>query len=394
MSGDKDGKTEKPTPKKIKDARKEGQVARTPDASTWLAVAAAATLLPTSIGLMADAVRDLLARLPEVAADPTPGRALGLLSGVPLQVVVCSAPVVVAAAVGALLGAVAQGVYPSAKVMKPKFNRLSPKQGVKRMFGPRAAWEGLKALLKVIVISVALIMVGRQLVPELVGAGVMPLGSVVDRLHTGMQTLLWTVAVTGLLIAGADYAHAKHTTMKQLKMSPHDIKQEHKQSDGDPLMKGAIRSKQMAMSRNRMLAAVTEADVVLVNPTHVAVALQYRAHLGAPRVVAKGTDALALKIRERAREGRVPLVEDKPLARLLYRICDVDDEIPAELYLAIARILAFVMGAGKPSRTATPRRPTTAAPVLPDLPSKVQMRRRRSRERRTDVRTDRDARAS
>jgi flagellar biosynthetic protein FlhB len=177
--------------------------------------------------------------------------------------------------------------------------------------------------------------------------------------------------------------------MKQIKMTPKEIRDEHKQSEGDPMMKGAIRSKQMAMSRNRMLAAVAEADVVLVNPTHYAIALRYQAHRGAPRVVAKGSGALALKIRERARENRVPVVEDKPLTRLLHRICDVEDEIPAELYMAVARILAFVMAAGKPSRTATARRPVTPGAALPLLPSKARMRTRRAQERRDDRRSAR-----
>jgi flagellar biosynthetic protein FlhB len=176
--------------------------------------------------------------------------------------------------------------------------------------------------------------------------------------------------------------------MKQLRMTLREVKDEHRQTEGDPMVKGAIRSRQMAMSRNRMLAAVTEADVVLVNPTHYAVALRYDRHRGAPRVVAKGVGTLALKIRERAREHRVPVVEDKPLTRLLYGICDLEDEIPAELYAAVARILAFVMSAGKPSRTATPRRPATTAPPLPEL-SKVELRTRRARERRGDRRSAR-----
>jgi flagellar biosynthetic protein FlhB len=196
-----------------------------------------------------------------------------------------------------------------------------------------------------------------------------------------MMTLLWATTVTGLILALFDYGYMRHTVMKQLRMSPHDIKQEMKQSEGDPMMKGAIRSRQLAMSRNRMLSAVADADVVLVNPTHFAVALSYQPHRGAPRVVARGAGALALKIRERAKEARVPVVEDKPLTRLLYRVCDLGDEIPAELYLAVAKILAFVMAAGRPGRTAGARRPLTTA-TLPELPAKSVMRSRRARQDR------------
>ena len=385
--GAKDGKTEKPTAKRLREARKEGQFPRTQDAATWLALAAAGALLPRSVQSLADQVRGLLARLPDVAADPTPARALAVLADAPRAVVVATAPVAVAAALGALLGSVAQGVHPSGKMLKPKFARLSPRKGLKRMFGTQALWEAAKSLAKVTVIALVLFLVARSLVPELLGAGVQPLAATLRLLHGGVQTLIWTAAVTGLLVAAADWAFARRTVTKQLMMTPREVKDEHRQTEGDPMMRGAIRSKQMAMSRNRMLAAVADADVVLVNPTHYAVALRYEASRGAPRVVARGAGALALKIRERAREHRVPVVEDKPLCRLLYGVCEVGDEIPSELYTAVARILAFVMSAARPSSTASPRRASTPAVPLPRMPSKVEMRRRRSRERRDDRRT-------
>jgi flagellar biosynthetic protein FlhB len=175
--------------------------------------------------------------------------------------------------------------------------------------------------------------------------------------------------------------------MKQLRMTPREIKDENRQTEGDPMVKQALRSRQVAMSRNRMLAAVSTADVVVVNPTHYAVALHYESGKGAPRVVAKGADALAAKIRERAREHGVPIVEDKPLTRLLYRVCELEDEIPAELYVAVARILAFVLALRRPGVGPVSR----PAPVaLPELPSKIDMRVRRARERREGRR---DARA-
>jgi flagellar biosynthetic protein FlhB len=144
-------------------------------------------------------------------------------------------------------------------------------------------------------------------------------------------------------MAIADYAVVRRRIGKQLKMSKHEVKQEHKQQEGDPLLKGAIRSKQMAMSRQRMMSDLAKADVVLVNPTHVAVALRYDPSRGAPRVVAKGAGAVAARIREVAAEKRIPMVHDVPLARALYKACDLGSEIPADLYNAVARILAFVM---------------------------------------------------
>jgi flagellar biosynthetic protein FlhB len=147
------------------------------------------------------------------------------------------------------------------------------------------------------------------------------------------------------------------------------------------MMKGAIRQKQMQISRNRMLAQVAEADVVLVNPTHLAIALRYQAGKGAPRVIAKGAGAVALKIREIARENRIPVVEDKPLARAIYRVCELEEEIPAELYMAVAQILAFVMAAGQPGRRAGVRKPSHRTDV-PTLPTRSVLRARRARENR------------
>jgi flagellar biosynthetic protein FlhB len=377
-----DGKTEKPTPKKLRDARKEGQFPRTQDAATWVGIAAGAALLPRSCALLDERFRALLGhRLAAVADDPSPARALDALAAMPSAVLVPLAPVALAALAGALLATAVQGVHLTGKTLKPKLTRLSPKQGLKRMFGTRAVWEAAKAFAKVVVIAVVVAVLGRSVVPTLVGPGIMPLSITVDRTRSAVETLLWAAAATGLVLALADYGFQRHTVMKQLRMTPREIRDEMRQSEGDPMLKGAMRSRQLATSRNRMLAAVAEADVVLVNPTHLAVALKYERGRGAPRVVAKGAGALALKIRERAREARVPVVEDKPLARTLYQVCDVDDEIPAELYLAIARILAFVMAAGRPAASAGVRRPLTTTPV-PDLPTKAVLRARRTREDR------------
>jgi len=378
-----DGKTEKPTPKKLKDARKQGQFPRTQDAATWLGIAAGASMLPDSCVRLAVAFRELVTqRVPDAITDPTPERALDAVSALPMAVVGATLPVALAALAGALLATAAQGVHPTTKTLKFKAGRLSPRQGLKRMFGVRAAWEAVKSLAKVTVIGVVVVVLGRSMVPQLVGPGVMPLGVTIDHTRSGIETLLWAAAVTGLLLALFDYAYQRHTIMKELRMTPREIKDEMRQSEGDPMIKSAIRSRQLAMSRNRMLSAVAGADVVLVNPTHFAVALKYDRGRGAPRVVAKGSGSLALKIREIARENRVPVVEDKPLARTLYRVCDLEDEVPAELYLAVARILAFVMSAGRPSGRGGVRRPLTSTPVPDDLPTKAVLRARRTREGR------------
>jgi flagellar biosynthetic protein FlhB len=229
------------------------------------------------------------------------------------------------------------------KLLKPDFKRLNPFSGLKRTFGGHALWEATKATVKTAVLGVVLYASLKKMLPGLVAVGSMPLPSLINTITSAVVSLVRTAALAGLLMAGADYAMARRRIGKQLKMSKHDIKEEHKQSEGDPHLKGAIRAKQMAMARQRMMTDLAKADVVLVNPTHVAVALRYDPAKGAPRVVAKGAGAVATKIREVATDKRIPMVQDIPLARALHKSCEVGQEIPPEMYNAVARVLAFVM---------------------------------------------------
>src|SRR3712207_2903799 len=180
--------------------------------------------------------------------------------------------------------------------------------------------------------------------------------------------MIRVVAVTGLVIAVVDYVIVRKRTMKELRMSKYEIGQEHKQSEGDPHVKAQRRAAQMAMSRNRMMSEVANADVLLVNPTHVAVALKYEADRGAPRVVAKGADEIASTLREKAAEARVPLVQDIPLARALHASCDIGQEVPAQLFTAVARVLAFVMQLDARGVRGGFHRPGFAAPDVEGLP--------------------------
>jgi flagellar biosynthetic protein FlhB len=180
--------------------------------------------------------------------------------------------------------------------------------------------------------------------------------------------LFRVVAGTGLIIAIADYVVVRKKAMKKLKMSKYEIQQEHKNSEGDPHMKSHRRSIALAMSRNRMMTEVAEADVLLVNPTHVAVALKYDPAKGAPRVVAKGSGEVAAKLRERAAEARVPMVQDIPLARALHASCELGQEVPAQLFTAVARVLAFVMHLGARGVKGGFHRPGFEAPKTEGLP--------------------------
>ncbi|QIG42451.1 EscU/YscU/HrcU family type III secretion system export apparatus switch protein [Nocardioides anomalus] len=335
-------KTEKATPKRRKEARKEGQVARTPELGSWAALLLATIALPGLVRheitafevLMSDALRSI--------QDPTIPQAMRLLreggTHAFISLVVLGSGVMVVGVAAALAQG---GFFLATKLVKPSAKKLNPVSGFKRLFGPHALWEGLKTLVKSAAVGLLFWLTLRSMLP-VVGAHA---GADALLAHTGDQAvaLARNIALAGLAMAALDYAWQRRKTSKQTKMSKEDVKQEHRQSEGDPLVKSAIRARQLAAARNRMIADIPEADVVLVNPTHVAVALRYDAASGAPRVVARGAGVIAAKIREVATEARVPLVRDVPLARALYASTEVGHEIPAELFAAVAQVLAFVI---------------------------------------------------
>jgi flagellar biosynthetic protein FlhB len=342
MSGE---KTEKPTAKKLKKARGDGSATtRTPELASWCGLLVASMLLPGMLKRGSSQLRELLVRTTGVLRQPDLGTAMALgRESMDVFISVVGPLSITLLGVGLICNAAQGGVHVAAKQFKPQFKRLNPFKGLKRMFGPQGMWELIKTLLKVGVLALVVYQVLADVVPVLAVSGALPLSTVLTTVWDAVIALMRNAAVAGLVLAVADYLVIKRRVGKQLRMSKQDIKDENKQSEGDPQLKAAIRSKQMRMSRNRMMSQVAEADVVMVNPTHVAVALRYQADKGAPRVVAKGSGAVAAKIREIAEENRIPLVQDVPLARTLYKACEVDTEIPAELYTAVARVLAFVM---------------------------------------------------
>ena len=219
-------------------------------------------------------------------------------------------------------------------------------------------WEAAKSLLKTGVCALVLYIAVRRMVPHLALSGGLPLGSVVGSTTGAIITMIRLGRRGRVAIGLADYAVARRRTEKQIRMTKHEVKQEAKQTDGDPHMRAAIRGRQIRMSRNRMMADIATADVVVVNPTHVAVALKYEPDSRrAPRVVAKGAGAIAAKIRERATEHRVPMVEDVPLARALHASCEIGQEVPAELFQAVAKVLALVMSLKRRGSAAGLHRP-------------------------------------
>jgi flagellar biosynthetic protein FlhB len=362
-------KTEKPTPKRLKEARKEGQIPRTQELGTWAGVAVASFLLPVLAGNAMDEVGRLLLQVGSVIEDAQVDRVGPLLRQALWAFLATVLPVGLALMlVGVLASAAQGGVALATKGMKPTLKKLNPLPGMKRMFGTHGIWEAGKAVIKTVALGVVVVTTSDRAQALVSASGALPLSAVTATVADSAVLMFRVVAVTGLVIAAADYAVVRVQTMNKLKMTKYEIEREHKNSEGDPHVKGQRRSMQLAMSRNRMMAEVVDADVLLVNPTHVAVALRYEPERGAPRVVAKGADELAARLRERAAEARVPMVQDVPLARALHASCELGQEVPPQLFTAVARVLAFVMQLGSRGVRGGFHRPGFEAPDVTGLP--------------------------
>jgi flagellar biosynthetic protein FlhB len=248
-------------------------------------------------------------------------------------------------AIAAIAGNIVQHRFVwSAESLKPKLSKLSPMAGAKRIFGKQAAANFLKGLFKVIALGAVMTLVLWPDRFRLDGMIRSDPSTLFESTTTLTIHLLTAVVAMLALVAIADYLFQYRQWFERQKMSLQEMKEEFKQSEGDPHIKGRIRQLRHARMKKRMMAAVPKASVIITNPTHYAVALQYERGMPAPICVAKGTDAVALKIREVGKEHDIPIVENVPLARALYAAVDIDEEIPVEHYHAVAEIIGYVMG--------------------------------------------------
>lgn len=340
-------RTEKPTAKRRREARQSGQVAKSTEINgvvVLLAGLAAIMMLGSSVvsgaGGAMQAIFALIARPHTVTSAAGLN---GLLSLVEHTVETTVAPIAGICLAGALLANVAQvGMRPSMKALRPNFGRINPVHGFKNVFGKRILVELSKVLAKVAVVGGVAAM---SLIPQLqtlganVGTTPMALGSL---LNSSATSIIERVVIVYLLIAIADLIWQRRRLSKSLKMTKQEVRDEFKNQQLPPEVRAALRRRQQQAARARMMAAVPTADVVVTNPTHYAVALRYDGTLPAPVVVAKGKDHIAAQIRRIATENKVPIVPDPPLARSLHAMVEVDRMIPAELYAAVAQVLAFV----------------------------------------------------
>ncbi|WP_445621586.1 flagellar biosynthesis protein FlhB [Kushneria sp. Sum13] len=347
MSGDSDAeKTEEPTARRIEKAREEGQVARSRELTTFLMLSVGAAGLALCMSWMGETLSDVmmdgLTFDSEVARDPT--RMMINVSALGGRALLAIAPILGIMGVVALMAPMALGGWLfSTKSIKVDIKKLNPGAGLKRIFSSQALAELVKTIAKSLLIALVAAYFIYSHQGELLGLAGESIQSAMRHMMLLVVFCCALILLSFIFVILIDVPYQLWSHTKKLRMSREDIRQEHKESEGDPHVKGRIRQQQQAIARRRMMSEVPKADVIITNPTHFAVALAYKDdEMGAPRVVAKGADAVAAKIRELGQENRIPFLEAPALARSLYRHGELGREIPAALYTAVAEVLAWV----------------------------------------------------
>lgn len=341
---DKHSKRLPPSARKLREARKAGQVPRSPDISGWAVMLLASYAVPLLYGYASSQVAGLAGAAVAGFAEPTPATALRLLGQGLHAALVVMALGAGAAALVAGLSQVAQSRPVIAwGRLRPDPKRLSPVAGAKKMASPMGLLNLGKQLAKLLLVSVIAVAVVSRLSGMMAVGTVVPLGAVVSALVPEVLGLVRYVSVAGVVIGVADWWAQRHRITTELKMTPQEAKEENRREEGSPEARSARRRAAIRLYRARMTGSVQGADVLVVNPEHVAVGLSYRAGSDhAPRVVARGADEVAATLRSAAARLGVPVMADPPLARSLYGACYVGDIVPVELYEAVAKLLAQV----------------------------------------------------
>jgi flagellar biosynthetic protein FlhB len=360
MAEEKDAasRTEEPTPHKLQQAREKGDVAKTPELPQLASLAATVGVLAIAGGWIC---RNLAVQLLPFIAHPD-SIALDGLGGMEVarHVATAALPVVLmvllTAGVAGAAGHLAQtGLMFTPDKMKPDFSKLSPMQGLKRIFGIDGLIQFGKSLLKVAIVGVLAWWIVKPHVSEMQRLATLEPAAILPFLSDLLRRLIFAVLGLLLVITGADWFIQKQRFLTRMRMSKEEIKEEFKNTEGDPHVKARQKQIRAERSRRRMMQAVPNATLVVMNPTHYAVALKYvQGEDDAPLCVAKGMDALALKIRDVAKEAGVPVIEDPPLARALYAAVEIDDIIPPAHYEAVAKIIGFILRQSRRRATARP----------------------------------------
>lgn len=351
MAEDKEQKTEAPSGKRISDARKKGNIPKSADFSSAVVLMASAFML---LFWWRGVVDTLRARMIVTFSDlPTGDLTIEGLRHLAIELsregFLLLAPFMLSLL---LIGIVTNGIQTrfniSTELMKPSFAKLNPINGIKRIFSLRGVVETIKGIVKIVIVGFFSFLVIRDRYEQIVTAVQMDRQQLGALVGDTAWTIAWQSALALFIVGVADYAYQRWEWWRNLKMTKQEVKDEHKQMEGSQEVKGEIKKRQRRAALRRMMQDVPKASVVITNPTHYAVAIQYeREHMEVPVVVAKGADLIAKKIRDIAREHNVPMVENKPVAQALYRQVEVGDEIPPDMYAVIAEILVAVSRADR-----------------------------------------------
>ncbi len=355
---EKSERSEDPTQKKLEEAHKRGDVAKSQEVNTWFVILASTVgmglLAPHSASQLAQWFKGVLGQAGTMPVDSGALRELfveaALAVGGALML-----PLALIVAAGVASNLVQHRVVWSVEPITPKASKISPLRGFKRLFSSESLVNFAKGILKLVIVAalmVAIVWPEFDRLDTLVAVDVNSLLGVTRDMS--MKLLIGVIALL-TFVAGADFLYQRHRWYERQKMSVREVKEEFKQTEGDPAIKAKLREIRLQRSRKRMMARVPEASVVVTNPTHFAVALKYEAGMAAPICLAKGTEAIALRIRDIARENEIPIVENPPLARALYAEVELDRMIPEAHYRAVAEVIGFVMrqrrrGGWRPSR--------------------------------------------
>ncbi|MDX2320889.1 MAG: flagellar biosynthesis protein FlhB [Moritella sp.] len=345
---EKDGQeqTEDATEKKLTQAREKGQVVRSKELATTFVLTATGAAFLAFGDELARALVTNMSRLFQLSREEV-FNPEALLEVVASSVKPLMWPLLAIMLVGFFAGIIGNiimgGVVFSGESIRPKASKMSPKAGIKRMMGPQAMVELIKSIAKVtVVVTIALIVLKNQFL-EIMEFSLQPLHiSIIESLNFLTDVFIWLCASLIIIVAiDVPYQYWKHA--KELRMTKQEVKDEMKDVNGNPQLKGKIRQMQMEVSQRRMMGNVPDADVIITNPTHYSVALKYeKSGSAAPKVVAKGVDQAAFRIREMAKEHQVPILESAALTRAIYHTTEIDDPIPEGLFIAVAQILAYV----------------------------------------------------
>ena len=350
MSDSQQERTEDATEKRRRDFREKGQVAQSKELGTGLQLGAALLLwffyAPMFWTGLEEVVGGIWAQVGERTV--TPENLLDLVGVIMADVTLLLAPpLLVVMVIGAVSTLAQVGFLFTTKPLAPDLSKINPIQGFGRMFSKRSLVEMVKSLLKVLVVGWVAWKTLSGYFDQALHLNEADLGETVSFMGTVAAMLLFKCSGILLLLGILDFLYARWEMDEKMKMTKQEQKEEHKETEGNPQVKAKVRAIQQAMARKRMMAEVPTADVIVTNPTHLSIALAYRqGEMAAPKVVAKGADELAMRIREIARENSVPIVENKPVARTLYKI-ELDHYVPEDLFKAVAEILAYVYGLKK-----------------------------------------------